>query len=230
MKSITKALIQVQKRITEAVTSAHRNASTVHLLAVSKTKPESAIREAYAAGQTSFGENYLQDAIPKIKALQDLKIEWHYIGQIQSNKTKEIAENFDWVHGISSIKHAQHLNKHRSTEQSTLQCCIQVNLSAESSKSGIQANKLTELVSSIESLPQLKLRGLMTMPNPNTPESEQKAIFHSLAQLLQQLNASDHELDTLSMGMSNDLEIAISEGATMVRIGTDIFGKRDYPE
>jgi len=227
MTDISKSLQEVHQRIEDAAIDAGRSADDIRLLAVSKTKPVSAIREAHAAGQTAFGENYLQDALPKIQALQSLCLEWHYIGRIQSNKTKEIAENFAWVHGIDKLKHAKRLSAQRDEQIKPLQCCIQVNLSGEESKGGVTPKELPELAHAIAKLPGLQLRGLMTMPDPNSSSEVQSAVFIELAQLLEKLKTSGLTLDTLSMGMSGDLEQAIAAGSNMVRIGTDIFGARE---
>lgn len=227
MLDIAQSLEKVKQRIADAAMVANRNADEIQLLAVSKTKPLEMVQAAYQAGQQAFGENYLQDALPKISALSDLAIEWHYIGKLQSNKCKEIAQNFAWVHGVDRLKHARLLSEYRTTDQAPLQVCIQVNLSGEASKNGITPNDTLALAQSIKLLPNIQLRGLMTMPNPNSPEQEQAAVFQQLAELKNQLNHENLTLDTLSMGMSGDLELAITAGSTMVRVGTDIFGTRN---
>ena len=229
MSDIANNLANVQQRITSAAENAQRDPQTIALLAVSKTKPIEMIEEAYAAGQRCFGENYLQDALPKIEALGELDIEWHYIGRIQSNKTRPIAENFAWVHAIDSVKHAQRLNEQRPDNLPPLNCCIQLNLSGEDSKGGIQPNTLIETATAFNDLPHCRLRGLMTMPDPDSSAEQQQAVFHQLADCLSELSNLGFSVDTLSMGMSGDLEMAITEGSTMVRIGTDIFGARSYP-
>ena len=226
MTTITEALQRVHDRITKAAIEAGRDPDSIGLLAVSKTKPASMVREAYTAGQQTFGENYLQDALPKMAELSDLKIEWHYIGRIQSNKTREIAEHFAWVHGLDRLKHARRLSEQRPAGLGELNCCIQVNLSGEKSKGGVVPEALPELAREVAQLPRLRLRGLMTMPDPHSPRDRQQRVFEQLATLEQQLIKEGHSLDTLSMGMSGDLELAIAAGATLVRIGTDIFGAR----
>ena len=227
MTEIAKTLAQVTARIEKAAQQAARAPQEITLLAVSKTKPAQRVREAYAAGQRRFGENYLQDALPKIAELADLgDIEWHYIGRIQSNKTRDIAGHFAWVHGIDKLKHAQRLSEQRPANLPPLQCCIQVNLSGEASKGGVSPQDLPALAQQIAGLPHLQLRGLMTMPDPNSSPEMQSQVFQQLARLQEQLNADGLSLDTLSMGMSGDLELAIAAGSTLVRIGTDIFGAR----
>ena len=229
MTDIANNLAQIHQRIAVAAENARRNPASIALLAVSKTKPIDMIEAAYAAGQRSFGENYLQDALPKIEALAELDIEWHYIGRIQSNKTRPIAEHFAWVHAIDSIKHAQRLNDQRPTGLPALNCCIQLNLSGEDSKGGIQTDALIETAAAFNELPHCRLRGLMTMPDPDSSAEQQQSVFHQLANCLDELKQQGFDVDTLSMGMSVDLELAIAEGSTMVRIGTDIFGARSYP-
>lgn len=229
MKDIAQALALVHQRIESAAAAAGRNAAEIQLLAVSKTKPIEDIRAAYTAGQRLFGENYLQDALPKIEALAPLELEWHYIGRIQSNKTRDIAHHFAWVHSIEQLKHAQRLSDRRGADQAPLQCCLQVNLSGESSKGGVQPQALAALAQGVALLPRLQLRGLMTMPDPSSPPETQAAVFRELSSLLEQLNTEGLQLDTLSMGMSGDLELAVAAGSTLVRVGTDIFGARNPP-
>ena len=229
MLDIANNLALIQQRIARAAENAQRNPASITLLAVSKTKPIEMIEAAYAAGQRSFGENYLQDALPKIEALAELDIEWHYIGRIQSNKTRPIAEHFAWVHAIDSIKHAQRLNDQRPNGLPALNCCTQLNLSGEESKGGIQPDALIETAAAFNELPHCRLRGLMTMPDPDSSAEQQQSVFHQLANCLDELKQQGFDVDTLSMGMSGDLELAIAEGSTMVRIGTDIFGARSYP-
>ncbi len=228
MPTIAQALEDVHRRIAQAALAADRNPAEIALLAVSKTKPAAMIREAWNAGQQAFGENYLQDALPKIRMLADLPIEWHYIGRIQSNKTRDIARYFAWVHGLDQLKHARRLSDQRPEALPPLNCCIQVNLSGEASKGGVPAEALEELALAVSELPRLRLRGLMTMPDPTSPREAQAAVFRRLADLRRQLaEQADLHLDTLSMGMSGDLELAIAAGSTLVRVGTDIFGARE---
>ena len=208
--------------------AAGRPAGAVALLAVSKTFPAQAVREAYAAGQRAFGENYVQEALDKIEALRDLALEWHFIGPIQSNKTRDIAENFAWVHGVDRLKIAQRLSEQRPANMPPLNICLQVNVSGEASKSGIAPQEVAVLAREVVKLPNLRLRGLMAIPAPADDAAEQRLPFAQMNALLHQLNAGGLHLDTLSMGMSHDYPAAIAEGATMVRIGTAIFGKRDY--
>jgi pyridoxal phosphate enzyme (YggS family) len=195
------------------------------LLAVSKTKPAAALREAFAAGLRDFGENYLQEALSKQLELADLPLCWHFIGPIQSNKTRAIAEHFAWVHSVDRLKIAQRLSEQRPAELPPLNICIQVNVSGEASKSGCTPADLPALVAAISALPRLKLRGLMAIPEPTADSAEQNAAFATVRILQDSLNLP---LDTLSMGMSHDLEAAIAQGATWVRIGTALFGARDY--
>lgn len=226
MNQIPDNLAAVKARIARAAESSDRPVESVSLLAVSKTKPAEAVKAAYDAGQRSFGENYLQDALPKIAALPLDDIEWHFIGHLQSNKTAEIATHFAWVHGLDSLKHAERLDKQRPANLPPLQVCLQVNLSGETSKGGVPPEALETLAMRVAVLPRLRLRGLMTMPDPNTSPDEQRAVFARLRELLLDLRDKGLDMDTLSMGMSGDMELAIAEGATIVRIGTDIFGAR----
>jgi len=227
MPIIAEALQKVHERIRAAAEAAGRSPEGIHLLAVSKTKPAAMLREAYAAGQRAFGENYLQDALPKMAALADLDIEWHYIGRIQSNKTREIATHFSWLHSLDQLKHARRLSTQRPAGLPPLNCCIQVNLSGEASKGGTSPDDLSVLAHEVAKLPGLALRGLMTMPDPGSSRETQSAVFRQLADLQAELNAGGLSLDTLSMGMSGDLELAIAAGSNMVRVGTDIFGARE---
>ncbi|MBT4520378.1 MAG: YggS family pyridoxal phosphate-dependent enzyme, partial [Halieaceae bacterium] len=194
--------------------------------AVSKTRTASAIRQAHANGLTEFGENYLNEALPKIVLLQDLDLVWHFIGPIQSNKTRAIAEHFSWVHSIDRAKVARRLNNQRPDQMAPLQVCIQVNISLEQSKSGIALEALPALVREILDLPRLRLRGLMAIPTPTRDEKQQRQEFALLHDAMHQLFESAPTMDTLSMGMSGDMEAAIAEGSNLVRIGTDIFGPR----
>lgn len=212
-------------RIQAGAQAAQRPAESIGLLAVSKTKPAAAVREAYAAGLRDFGENYLQEALAKQQELADLPLCWHFIGPIQSNKTRAIAENFAWVHSVDRLKIAQRLSEQRPAGLPPLNICIQVNISGEASKSGCEPADLPALASAIASLPNLTLRGLMAIPEPLEDRAAQEAAFASVRALQAQLQLP---LDTLSMGMSHDLEAAIAQGATWVRIGTALFGARDY--
>lgn len=226
MNPIEQGLRQVEARIAAAARQCGRPASDVRLVAVSKTRPAKDIATAYRAGQRAFGENYLQEAVAKIEALRGLDIEWHYIGQIQSNKTRPIAEHFHWVHGLSSLKHAQRLSDQRPYNLPPLAVCLQINLSGEAGKGGIREEEAETLARQVATLPRLWLRGLMALPAPSNDMDEQRAVFARLRSLLEHLNAAGLTLDTLSMGMSDDLEAAVCEGATLVRIGTAIFGAR----
>lgn len=226
MSTIANNIAKVAARIREAAQAAGRDPDTVGLLAVSKTQPAEAIREANGAGLSDFGENYLQEALEKQARLADLALTWHFIGPIQSNKTRAIAEHFDWVHSVDRLKIAQRLSEQRPTELPPLNVCLQVNVSGEASKSGCAPQDVAELARTIATLPNLRLRGLMAIPEPTDDRAEQHAAFVRLRQFQQALAL---ELDTLSMGMSQDLEAAIAEGATWVRIGTALFGARAYP-
>lgn len=226
MDAISHALQAVKERIAIATKKAGRSPEEIRLLAVSKGFDSAKVREAYHAGQRIFAENYMQEGIAKIAELNDLPIEWHFIGPIQSNKTRVIAENFDWVHSIDSIKIAQRLANARPTNKPPLQCCIQVNISGENSKSGINPDQVPELAKFTVQLEHVELRGLMGIAEASHDPAIQQQQFHMLKDLQQQLKINGITLDTLSMGMSADLEAAILEGATMVRIGTAIFGAR----
>jgi pyridoxal phosphate enzyme (YggS family) len=228
MTTIAYNLQAVREAIAAAAIKAGRRPDDVGLLAVSKTFAPAALREAYNAGQTCFAESYVQEALDKIIALQDLPIEWHYIGPIQSNKTRAIAENFVWVHSLDRLKIAERLSEQRPAYLPPLQVCLQVNISLEASKSGIAPNGVSALAHAITKLPNLKLRGLMAVPAPSNASAEQRQPFAQLRRLRDQLNQESLHLDTLSMGMSHDFAAAIAEGATMVRIGTAIFGNRIY--
>lgn len=231
-------LADIQKRIAAACAKAGRAKDTVQLLAVSKTFPLSDILEFHACGQTTFGENYLQEALDKITQLADhpiaqqhtQAIEWHFIGPIQSNKTKPIAENFPWVHSVDRLKIAQRLSDQRPTNLPALNVLVQINTSGEDSKSGVNPADAIELCKIISSLPNLKLRGLMTIPS-NTENTDQlKAEFLKCKSIFDELNMQGLKLDTLSMGMSADLELAIECGSTCVRVGSALFGARSYPQ
>jgi len=221
----------VQDRIAAACAAAGRSPDSVTLLAVSKTWPAAAVRGVAACGQRAFGENYVQEAVDKIAALSDLPgLEWHFIGPLQSNKTRPVAENFHWVHSIDRLKIAQRLSEQRPAALPPLQVCLQVNVSGEESKSGCPPQEAETLALAVAALPRLQLRGLMAIPEP----SEDLALLHQrfalLRNLQDQLKHRGLALDTLSMGMSHDLESAIAEGATLVRVGTAIFGTRHSPK
>ncbi|HDS1789180.1 YggS family pyridoxal phosphate-dependent enzyme [Pseudomonas putida] len=225
MSTLADNLSAISARIASAAQAVGRDPASVQLLAVSKTKPASAIREIHAAGVRDFGENYLQEALTKQQALSDLPLIWHFIGPIQSNKTKAIAEHFDWVHSVDRLKIAQRLSEQRPAGLAPLNICLQVNVSGEDSKSGCTPADLPALAKAVAALPNLRLRGLMAIPKPTEDRATQEAAFASLRKLQEGLGFG---LDTLSMGMSHDLEAAIAQGATWVRIGTALFGARDY--
>ena len=218
---------KVLNRISEAAVEYQRDPSTIILMAVSKTKPPEDIVVAYEAGARHFGENYLQEAQHKIATLSELPVTWHFIGPIQSNKTRPIAELFDWVHSVDRLKIAQRLSDQRPLELGPLQVCLQVNVSNEASKSGATLQEAETLAAAIDALPNIVLRGLMAIPEPSDEFSAQRAAFLKVGTLFEQIQRRIPHMDTLSMGMSQDLEAAIAEGATIVRIGTDIFGARD---
>nr|WP_314567896.1 YggS family pyridoxal phosphate-dependent enzyme [uncultured Pseudomonas sp.] len=225
MSTIADNISQVSARIAAAARQAQREPSQVGLLAVSKTKPATAIREAFAAGVRDFGENYLQEALSKQEELVDLPLIWHFIGPIQSNKTRAIAEHFAWVHSVDRLKIAQRLSEQRPSTLAPLNVCIQVNVSGEASKSGCAPDDVHTLATAIAALPNLHVRGLMAIPEPTDDPVAQDAAFARVRTLQHDLQLP---LDTLSMGMSHDLEAAIAQGATWVRIGTALFGARDY--
>jgi pyridoxal phosphate enzyme (YggS family) len=226
MATISANLQAVKSRITAAAQAAGRDPDGIALLAVSKTFPAEAIREAAAAGQRRFGESHVQEALKKIEALADLDLEWHFIGPLQSNKTRPVAEHFSWVHSVDRMKTAERLSAARGAARVPLQVCIQVNVSGECSKSGIAPGQLSELAGAVACLPHLRLRGLMAIPEPTGDVTLQRRRFAELRELKQGLCARGFDLDTLSMGMSGDLEAAVAEGATLVRVGTAIFGAR----
>lgn len=219
----------VRSRIADAERRFDRAAGSVRLLAVSKTQPAEAIRAAFGEGQPAFGENYLQEALAKQTELTDLAIEWHFIGPIQGNKAKSIAQHFDWVHSVDRIRVAERLAANRGEEQPPLNVLLQVNVSGEESKSGIAPEELPALAAAVADLPRLRLRGLMCIPAPADDLEQQRQPFRLLRRLRDELSSAGYRLDTLSMGMSDDLEAAIAEGSTLVRIGTAIFGPRPYP-
>jgi pyridoxal phosphate enzyme (YggS family) len=227
MAPIAANLQAVLTRLERAARAAGRSPAQITLVAASKTFPAEHIAQAHAAGQRAFGENYAQEAVEKITKLAHLHLEWHFIGPIQSNKTAAIASHFQWVHSVERGKIAQRLNAARPEELPPLDVCIQVNVSGEGSKSGVTPGEEVALADAIAGLPRLKLRGLMAIPEPTTDTMLQRRRCALLRELKERLAARGHALDTLSMGMSDDLEAAIAEGATMVRVGTAIFGKRD---
>ncbi len=225
MSTIADNVLRVSARIDAAAHAVQRDPASIGLLAVSKTKPAEAVREAFAAGISEFGENYLQEALGKQEQLTDLPLTWHFIGPIQSNKTRAIAEHFAWVHSVDRLKIAQRLSEQRPADLPPLNICIQVNVSGEASKSGCAPADLPALATAIAALPRLTLRGLMAIPEPTEDRAQQDAAFATVRTLQESLNLP---LDTLSMGMSHDLESAVAQGATWVRIGTALFGARDY--
>lgn len=234
-QTVAERLKIVQSRITEAASQSGRSASDIQLLAVSKTKPLVDILQAYHAGQIDFGENYLQEALQKQEELAQLHDEaqaardicWHFIGPIQSNKTRAIAENFSWVHSVDRLKIAQRLSQQRDEQQPELNICLQVNLDNEESKSGFSPQELQQQAFEISKLPKLRVRGLMAIPKPRQEYSEQLQSLQRLQQLQEELNKAGLNLDTLSMGMSQDLAAAVAAGSTMLRVGSDIFGPRN---
>ena len=219
---------QVLERIRKAEAEYGRRPGSVTLLAVSKTKPKEDILCVINAGQTAFGESYVQEAVEKVQQINRDDIDWHFIGPIQSNKTRLIADNFSWVHSVDRLKIAQRLSDQRPENEPALNICLQVNVSNEESKSGVGLEELPELISQVISLPKIKLRGLMAIPAKSKFSDEQRVAFRKLAEAMKKLNVQfSLSMDTLSMGMSNDLEAAIAEGATIVRVGSDIFGVRN---
>jgi pyridoxal phosphate enzyme (YggS family) len=226
MTTIAQHSQAILSQINNAALAAGRNSASVTLVAVSKTHQATKLREAYSAGLRDFGESYVQEALEKMQQLADLAIVWHFIGPIQSNKTRLIAENFSWVHGVDRLKIAQRLADSRPHQLPPLNVCLQVNISGEVSKAGCSAEELPALAHAVNLLPNLKLRGLMTIPEPTTDIGMQRQQFGCLRRLLDSLNGQGLTLDTLSMGMSGDFVSAIMEGSTMVRIGTAIFGQR----
>ena len=233
MSVIHQKLQELHARIGAAAQNAGRDPRQITLLAVSKTFGADAVIEAARAGQTAFGENYLQEALDKIAAVRvaapEFLLEWHFIGPIQSNKTRPIAENFDWVHSVEREKIAQRLSEQRPAHLPPLNVCLQINISGEASKSGATLEEAPALALAIASMPRLTLRGLMAIPEPAEGFEQQRAPFRQLRELFERLKAQGLALDTLSIGMSSDLDAAIAEGATIVRVGTAIFGQRHYP-
>lgn len=226
MKNIAAALDTLRQQIRAAERQYGRDEGSVCLLAVSKTRNIEEIRIAAGHGQVDFGENYVQEAMGKIDQCADLSLNWHFIGPAQSNKTRQIAEHFDWVHSVDRARIARRLDAARPQEKGPLNVCLQVNTSGEDSKSGTPPEAISELAGVVSGLPNLRLRGLMTLPAPATVFKEQRRSFRQLRQMLEELQAQGYDLDTLSMGTTGDMEAAIAEGATIVRIGTAIFGAR----
>ncbi|MDG1311493.1 MAG: YggS family pyridoxal phosphate-dependent enzyme [Porticoccaceae bacterium] len=229
MPNIEKNITSVERRLQQAAREADRNPDDILLLAVSKTQTSAQVRLAIDAGLGSFGENYLEEAIRKIEQLKGRSINWHFIGSLQSNKTKQAAENFSWVHTVDRLKIAKRLSDQRPTQLGPLNICLQINIDDEPSKSGFSPQEALEAAVSIATMPNLRLRGLMAIPKPSASKAEQRQPFAQLRALQDQINGmldNSQKLDTLSMGMSGDLEPAIHEGATIVRVGTDIFGPR----
>lgn len=226
MMSLEQARNSVIRQIEQACEVAQRQSNEVKLLAVSKTHPADVLREMYQTGQRAFGENYLQEALDKIKALNDLDIEWHFIGHVQRNKTKQLAEQFAWVHGVDRLIIAERLSNQRTVEQQPINICLQVNIDAQESKDGCAVSEVEDLVAQMSILPRLRLRGLMVIPAPGNVDAlyDAKTLFDQM----KEHHAHPSDWDTLSMGMSGDLQDAISAGSTMVRIGTALFGARDY--
>jgi len=227
MTEIRQRVQQVRTRIKQAARRFGRDPMEIRLLAVSKTHPAERVAEAFAAGQGEFGESYLQEAVEKIAALADKPIVWHYIGRIQSNKTRAIAEHFHWVHSIDQEKQARRLNEQRPAHLPPLNVCLQVKVDDEQSKGGLDFEQTRELVAHFAQFPRLRLRGLMTLPAPREGEEKQRPAFARLRRLRAQLATPQQPLETLSLGMSGDLEAAIAEGSTLVRVGTAIFGPRN---
>jgi pyridoxal phosphate enzyme (YggS family) len=228
MTMIAANLQDVRARIAQACTQANRPVDAVALLAVSKTFGADAVAQAYAAGQTAFGENYIQEAVDKIAALHALPLQWHCIGPIQSNKTRRVAEHFDWVHTVDRLKIAQRLSEQRPAHLAPLQVCIQVNVDGGVTKSGVVPADALELAHAVAALPRLQLRGLMCIPEPAPDFVAACAVFARARALFDAVNQAGLPLDTLSMGMSSDLDAAIASGSTLVRVGSAIFGARTY--
>lgn len=226
MTQFSLRLSQVQERISSACQQFGRNPEEITLLAVSKLQPVDAVREAAACGQRRFGENFVQEALEKIEATRDLDLEWHFIGHLQSNKTRQVATDFQWVHSIDREKIARRLDAQRHHHAPPLNVCIQVSVAKEPGKGGVEEAELRSLAEVITGLPRLRLRGLMTMPPPSDRFDEQRGYFRRLRQLRDELAGDGFHLDTLSMGMTGDLEAAVAEGSTMLRVGTALFGPR----
>lgn len=228
MSTISANLQAVLACINQTAQRYERNPRDIALLAVSKTWPAQAVRDAAAVGQRAFGENYVQEAVDKIAELGELGLEWHFIGPLQSNKTRLVAEHFDWVHSVDRLKIAERLAEQRPASLPPLSVCLQVNISGEAAKSGVRPAEASAVAHAIANLPRLRLRGLMAIPAPEDNLEAQRRPFRQMHELYEQLRAEGLALDTLSMGMSHDLEAAIAEGATLLRIGTAIFGERNY--
>jgi len=225
--SISDNIAKLLKRVRLAAKKSQRNPDEICIVAASKTRSPEAIRTAYQSGLHNFGENYLQEALIKIEALTDLPLIWHFIGPIQSNKTRPIVENFDWVHSVDRLKIARRLSEQRPEHLATLQICLQVNISGEASKSGVNPEDLPHLAREVLPLPNIRLRGLMAIPEASPEEEQQLHAFQHMRELMTALQVFAPNLDTLSMGMSADLEPAIAQGSNLIRIGTDIFGPRN---
>ncbi len=228
MSAIASNLQAVRTRIAVAAKAARRSPESVALLAVSKTWPLDCILEAADAGQVAFGENYVQEGIDKAQASANRHLTWHFIGPLQSNKTRPVAEHFAWVHSVERLKIAERLSAQRPEHLPSLQVCLQVNVSGEASKSGCAPDEALALCQAVAALPNLRLRGLMAIPEPTEDPQAQRAAFRRLREIYEAVRAAGLPLDTLSMGMSHDLEAAVAEGATIVRVGTAIFGERNY--
>ena len=225
-QNLLQRIADVRERTTAAAAGAGRSVDCVTILAVSKGHPAATLRAAAAAGLSAFGESYLQEALPKMAELQDLPLSWHFIGRLQSNKTRPVAEHFDWVHGVERLKVAQRLAEQRPYHAPALNVCLQVNIAGEDSKGGAAPAELPQLAAAVAALPRLKLRGLMCLPPEESAPARQRVWFAKLRGLLEALQAQGLALDTLSMGMSGDFEAAVAEGATIVRIGTALLGPR----
>ena len=225
-QNLLQRIADVRERTTAAAAGAGRSVDCVTILAVSKGHPAATLRAAAAAGLSAFGESYLQEALPKMAELQDLPLSWHFIGRLQSNKTRPVAEHFDWVHGVERLKVAQRLAEQRPYHAPALNVCLQVNIAGEDSKGGAAPGELPQLAAAVAALPRLKLRGLMCLPPDESAPARQRLWFAKLRGLLEALQAQGLALDTLSMGMSGDFEAAVAEGATIVRIGTALLGPR----
>ena len=224
--NIAKNIARLLDRVRLAAQKSQRSPKDICIVAASKTRSAAVIQSAYESGIQNFGENYLQEALEKIAVLGDLDLVWHFIGPIQSNKTRAIAENFNWVHSVERLKIARRLSEQRPQGLAPLQVCLQVNISGEASKSGVSPQQLPALVEEVMKLPRIELRGLMAIPAATSDEQQQRLAFARMHELMTQLQASAPLLDTLSMGMSADLEAAIAQGSTLIRVGTDIFGPR----
>ena len=229
MTCIVKNISSVKTRIEQSAISAGRNTDALQLLAVSKTRTSDEIKSAFSQGLNAFGENYVQEALDKIHSLESLPIEWHFIGPLQSNKTKQVAENFSWVHAVDRLKIAKRLNDQRPKHLGPLNICLQINIDNEPTKSGVMPDQASDLAISISQFPHLRLRGLMAIPLSRHDIESQRLPFKALRLLQEEINRqldNSKKLDTLSMGMSGDIEAAIHEGSTVLRVGTDIFGPR----